>query len=528
MKPEAPVTIQNTARVYLKYVLKNRKSVHRNCLNSFKVHYELMGGHKKALLLIALPVRLVVAWLKTLVSLRSFFFLFLFRDLNDNFIKSLERLLFDSRLHSRKRKHSYHSLLGEKNAYNKWRLISSFAHETYEVSGHEFAAELHKEAFEISRIQNEVECVLDKSVKIFGPEWASNIGHIVNLSLFPKLEKLEWISQESRILFYSKTANESLLEKYRCHYSLLKVKSGLESVLDSNFRFFSQPMEVIDTSQLGVLDLYSAQTLIEEKLRDRYGDSFHLLNVSEEEIEKGQNFLQSCGIESSDWFVTFHMREASDKSSLRGGDNVDPSTYLEAMKLVLDNGGVVIRLGNSNMTPLESLGLRHPRVIDYAHEESRDSALDIYFLSQAKFLVGTGSGPILVPNEFGKPVLYTNVPAVGRTRRLRGWCLPQIVADADSGRKLNIHELLSIPLGWNIAQGYKNFYRIKNSPEEIKIAVAEMLKWTNKAGNFWQEPNVQISQRRFGYEGNFANWSIGIPISNGFLAKHAELYKSDD
>ena len=486
-----------------------------------------MGGYKKALPFIVLPIRLVVVWLKTLVSLRSFFFLFSFRDLNDNFAKSLERLLIDSRLHSRKRKLSVDSLLGEKNAYKKWRLVSNLAHETYEISGHEFAAELHKKAFEISRIQNEAEGILDKTMKIFGPEWASNLGHIVNLSLFPKLEKLEWIGQESRILYYSKTANKTLLDKYRCHYSFLKVKPGLESVLDSNFRFVSQPMEVIDTSQLGVLDLYSAQTLIEEKLRDRFGDSFHLLNISEEEVEKGQNFLQSKGIDSNDWFVTFHMREANDKSSLRGGDNVDPSTYLEAMKLVLDNGGVVIRLGNSNMTPLESIGLRHPRVIDYAHEKSRDSALDIYFLSQAKFLVGTGSGPILVPNEFGKPVLYTNVPAVGRTRRLRGWCLPQIVADSDSGRKLTIHESLSIPLGWNVAQGYKNFCRIKNSPEEIRIAVAEMLKWADKAGDFWQEPNVQISQRRFGHDGKLANWSIGIPISSSFLTKHAELYESD-
>lgn len=486
-----------------------------------------MRGFKKAISLIALPIRLIILWFKTLFSMRSFFFLVFFRDLNNNFLEGLERLLIDSQIHSKKRKHSDRSILGNKNAYKQWRLTSSLAHETYEIYGHEFASELHKEAFQISSTHNEIEGILDKTVKLFGPEWASNIGHIVNLSLFPKLEKLEWTGQESRILYYSKTANMSLLEKYRSYYSLLRVKSGLESVLDSNFRFVSQPMEVINTSKCGVLDLYSAQTLIEENLRSRFGDSYHLLRASEEDVGKGQNFLQLRGIDSSDWFVTFHMREVRDKSNFRGGDNVDPATYLEAMKFVIDNGGAVIRLGNSDMTPLATLGLRHPRVIDYAHEELRDSALDIYFLSQAKFLVGTGSGPILVPNEFGKPVLYTNVPAIGRTRRLRGSCLPQIVADSDSGRRLNICELLSIPLGWNVAERYKSFYRINNSSEDIRIAVEEMLKWTNKEETFWQDPNVQISQRQFGNEGLVANWSIGIPISRSFLGKNAELYKSN-
>ena len=57
------------------------------------------------------------------------------------------------------------------------------------------------------------------------------------------------------------------------------------------------------------------------------------------------------------------------------------------------------------MTPLPQM----ERVIDYAHSPYKSELLDLYLISQCRFLLGHNSGPDVVANLLRKPRLLVNM-----------------------------------------------------------------------------------------------------------------------
>ena len=59
----------------------------------------------------------------------------------------------------------------------------------------------------------------------------------------------------------------------------------------------------------------------------------------------------------------------------------------------LPPGGWVIRIGDSNLSPLPALA----NFFDYCRSEMRADWMDIFLLANCRFMLGTNSGPCFVP-----------------------------------------------------------------------------------------------------------------------------------
>lgn len=402
--------------------------------------------------------------------------------------------------------------------YYEWRKSQYMSNNIYLSRGYQEAASLNIETFR--NLQLPFHPDFFARSHIFGPTWVSNIGHIVNLSTYAKIKQLSWLEKTSLTLFYSSSANEALVEKYRSFFSIHKFDAFTQSILDLNLRTHYSPMEIVNTHKFGILDNYKAQHIVENFIIEKMGFDYHLLNLTIDELESGKTFMQKFGLDPECWFVSFHMRETNDLTEFRGGDNVNPSTYIDAIMKVVELGGQVVRIGNPDMTPLSNMGVQHPKILDYATQSIQTNSQNLFWLSACKFLVGTGSGPVLVPNEFGRPILYTNVPAIGRTRRLRGISLPQLLHDRESETTLHFEKMLDTPLAWNVAPSNNRFTRIYNSSNDITAGVMELFNLTeNQPDHCWLSPNLRIDSLK----NEIKSWEIGVPVGKTFIDTHPEL-----
>jgi len=347
-----------------------------------------------------------------------------------------------------------------------------------------------------------IESSFEGNVRFFDPGWVSNFGHIANLSLYPKLELLGWVPKKLNFVYFRKTANPSLLQHYKEYYALCRLFEPKAGEFENTLRGLSNSMNAIDTGCHGVLDLYTSQDIIEKHFANVFGLNEHLLSILPETECKAQKLLEKLGFDIENWFVTVHMREAENSSRYRGGDNVNPLDYLDAIKYILDMGGSVLRLGDDSMTPLSKLGISHAKLLDYAHSPIKDPDIDVYALAKCAFLLGTQSGPASIPNEFGRPIVYTNVVAFARAHRYRGFLIPKLIRERTTGRYLSLEEGIDNSLAWNIRAGNGDYERVDNSSLDIleatKTATEELrtASWAAAAIDFRSTDESPLATRR--------------------------------
>ena len=462
---------------------------------------------------------LLPSFVTTLLSIRTRHTLVLLRSLVLVSYKALTRIRAESLLNSRlPLERALSKRLYKKIAKNKIFTLAANAEETYRKYGHLAATE---QFIKLAQVEfKERSQILGEDTLLFGPGWVSAFGHISSLSLFPKIEKLGWRSSSKLLIAGGRPANSAMLDLYRNWYHILSFDSNTQIFFDLCFQDIYQNMNAIEIKSNVVTDLYSAQFEIEEEIKKQFGDSFHLLDASKTVNEVGKQYLETHNLDPESWFVTLHMRETGDIGKYKGGDDVDPASYIDAINTILDLGGQVIRIGDNSMTSLDALGVRSKKVLDYAKVGVKNPQLDVYFLSACRYMIGTGSGPITFPNEFGRPVLYTNVPAIGRTFRLRGVSTPQLLRNRKTGKLLSLEEMLDCPLAWNVSPSTLELDRVANSSADIVSGVMELQALTEpNQSNFWKVPNVHCFNST-----KFSNWKIGVPISNSFLQKYPEVF----
>lgn len=131
-------------------------------------------------------------------------------------------------------------------------------------------------------------------------------------------------------------------------------------------------------------------------------------------IERGYAVLAEYGVKPGDRIVTMHVREPgfhADTLAARQQDveqydmrNGSIGSYGAAIDTIIANGGTVVRLGDTSMTPL---GTR-PGFIDYPFTAHKSDWMDVFLTSQCHYHLGTASGMSYVPMLFGRPVAFTN------------------------------------------------------------------------------------------------------------------------
>ena len=225
--------------------------------------------------------------------------------------------------------------------------------------------------------------------------------------------------------------------------------------------------------------------------------------LSRNEMMHCGELLSQMGPSTSEWFVCLHVRESGyrEDTGRREHRNSDVYNYIPAIEFITNQGGWVIRTGDSSMKPLPEMS----RVVDYPFSRFRSEMMDIYLVLQCRFYIATQTGTYDVARMAKKKILLTNM-----VTWLSGWpchayergIFKHVYSNLDN-RFLSISELLGgesehrefALTGINgtadetlfpDSQSYS--YR-ENSPDEIKDAVAEYYDMVDS--DKWVKTDIQ-------------------------------------
>jgi len=136
-----------------------------------------------------------------------------------------------------------------------------------------------------------------------------------------------------------------------------------------------------------------------------------LVRLSDTDREAGWRFLhERVGLAPGDWFIALHMRDPAYKREtgrhIVGDDHrhQSPEPTLDALSEITGRGGWVVRLGHPDVPPIPAAD----RLFDYARSGLQAPWLDSFFCAEARFFLGTASGPFSMAAAFGTPVAASN------------------------------------------------------------------------------------------------------------------------
>ena len=277
------------------------------------------------------------------------------------------------------------------------------------------------------------------------------------------------------------------------------------------------------------------------------GKKLPVVDIPESFKIKGKSLLENIGVKPDDWFVVMHAREAGYMPELyyHSYRDIGISSYTNAIIEVIKRKGWVVRIGDKTMQKLTT----HPRIIDLPFRPDYEQWMDLYFLKNARFFLGTTSGPNSACHVFGVPGACANVIPFGiyATVQQNDRCIPKLLREKNSGRFLSFDEMLSDhkyevknDFIWDkvgrAMETIRNFTCtgyydqlglevINNSPEDIKDLCVEMLENTEKFPQRNYDIQDEMLQLRikgllFRQETSITNGRIG----RDFLRKHKDLF----
>ena len=311
--------------------------------------------------------------------------------------------------------------------------------------------------------------------RLFSSEFFRPIGHqtfIVNLM---QAQQIGLISEKRNLI----TSN---LDEFDCKPLIKLIQNSFSLPIITNS---SKNFTYYDYERLGLIELANGELVspvqmqcILQKTIERK-ELASPLKLSSELQEAGKTFLSKLPSKDFSWFITLHIRNS--RGGLRDARNAKLINYKAAIKEIGERGGAVIRIGNAEQIKEEDINCDN--YFDYERLKKSSNVrqdLDLFFLSECKFMIGTGSGPSAVPLLFGTPVLFTNwaplTEVIGDNRSL--W-LPKHLKELQSPYKyLSLENRLEYfgSLESNSGANYYGLEFIDNSTEEILAAVIEMFE----------------------------------------------------
>lgn len=324
-------------------------------------------------------------------------------------------------------------------------------------------------------------------VRFIGNELTGPLGHISpGLNLRAKMILAHENVIGKQIIFNSKTDNQFFLKLWEKYFSLNTITEYEKNNIEKIFWFLYERISYVRTKN-GVLDLYTAHNLFTKMCHE---NNANILNFPEDKISAGWKFLSDIDIKT-DWFVTLHVRTPANRRE-GSGRNAEIDTYMPAIKYIIELGGSVIRIGNTSMP---KVNLKN-NFFDYASYKKKQDWLDIFFLSQNKFMIGTGSGPVNIPNIFGKNILLTNCTSIANMPfYVNSLSIPKLIMDRSG--YFSLSKILENGLGWT-DKDFKSFPKIQsikwrnNSADEILNGVKEII---NSATMNFNSDDTTIKKR---------------------------------
>jgi putative glycosyltransferase (TIGR04372 family) len=357
--------------------------------------------------------------------------------------------------------------------------------------------------------------------------WTNAVGHTSILDFFAKRHLLG-LSPGLRYIVLAppgETANAAYLALWRDYFEIITDQDEIKRRMPEARLAEDYPTVLSIDAEWHWL--HDAMTIVQEKW-DTSGRG-PLLKLLPEQIQRGWEKLSRFGVPNDAWFVTLHVREAglrekrNEMTEFRRNSNI--VDYAAAIRRITDAGGWVIRLGDASTTPLPPLD----RTVDYARIEEKSDWMDVFLMAQARFFIGTNSGPVWAAGTFGVPSLLTNWAPLGiQSHYMNTITLPQLLWSNFHNRTLRFDEQLQPPLGHSESSSQLKQLRVRsvpNTPEELAEAVDEMMFRTS--GSWLEDPDDDKRQECFTALLRRSRTMGRSRIGRGFLRRHADLLAAD-
>lgn len=295
------------------------------------------------------------------------------------------------------------------------------------------------------------------------PDFSKNLGHLACLYLYDNFYR----GQDKREIFIKDgvAANNYYLSMLQKH-SKLKINMIAQSKFPlkslNNIRSFDTLLYSFE-SQNSVRIESDASNSFYQTFPEWYSAYVSPLRMSTSECKDGYSSLKE--IIGEKWFVVLHVREPLDSKIMYGqARDSNVNTYKLMADYVSDNGGVVIRMGNSNLPPLGS----NFQAFDYARSKIKNDFLDCWLWANCKYWVGNVNGAMLAALTFGKTRLITNQWYWNLYGGPNDLVLPKLLIKDEA--VLSIHETLNSNLSRQMNRDYlknQGFRLSENTEQEI-------------------------------------------------------------
>ena len=356
------------------------------------------------------------------------------------------------------------------------------------------------------------------NVRFLGSDWTGPLGHVVQLSAMIKLEKLNLLSLEMRVMLYDPkfVANLSLLKLFGKDLTMVKAS---RTEIDKFASKFEAIVDDVPTFRMktGAIDQWSATDI--GNFEWKRSENPRLLRLDDEIAAKGYKILRRWGLTDKDWFVAIHVREGSHRDQARL-PNAAIKTYLPMINEIVNRGGHVVRMGRPLMTPLPKM----KNVIDYAHAVERVDWMDVFLWAKAKFFVGTQSGGSEAAMCFDTPTIRSNFSSYGHCFWSdKSFMVPKQYRIANNSLPLNLRDALRSPIPHcesTVHQDFE-FEVIDNSETDLIDAANEMFSRLDSQD--W----ILTKQQDAAQAIRVSEGAVGrLPISDSFLSSHGSFIES--
>lgn len=220
---------------------------------------------------------------------------------------------------------------------------------------------------------------------------------------------------------------------------------------------------------------HSSKHLTDAERYRREAKQFQPMRLTQKKCQRAEKLRVAMGLPLADWFVCLHVRERGFRNDSQDPRNSSIENYYEAIRVITRCGGWVVCLGDSSMSQMPPMD----RVIDYAHSPFKSNLMDLYLISECRFVLASDSGPAIAAMLlFKKHVIYTNLPSctIWGVMQKGDLIIPKHTFSRSRGRFLSVKEMLEEPVENGFSFRYSDDYiAYGNTADEIREVVEEYL-----------------------------------------------------
>lgn len=209
-----------------------------------------------------------------------------------------------------------------------------------------------------------------------------------------------------------------------------------------------------------------------------------LLQLRDEHRAALERARAKWGMKEDDRFVCLHVRSVgfygAARETAQQFRNLTIETYYPMIRMLVDSGYWVIRMGDPSMPPLDlSQCGNMGKVIDYARSTDKSPELDVALCASCALFVSSPSGLHTVAHAFGRPVCEVDYPIYeGFPWHPGDIFIPQLYFSREKGRVLTLEEILATDVlhcDHQFLLDRAGISLIPNQPDDIVETVREAL-----------------------------------------------------